>query len=311
MLLGSSGTGALETALVNLCSPGDRLLSCAVGIFGRRFAAIAKRYGCEVEQLDPPLGAALDPAVLQARLERDTQRRIAGVLLTQNETSTGVQNDMRALAPVLRAHGAISMVDAVSGLGAMEFKMDEWGYDAVVTASQKALAAPPGIAMVALSDRAWQRITSVTSPRFYFDLHHAREAAAKGQMPWTPPISVCYALDVALERYLAEGMEPAFARHERRAAVVRAGLERLGFTMLAQPNARSVTVVAAYPPAGTDAGALVERLREEHGVVLSSGLGDLAGKILRFGTMGEIDERDIDTAMRAIELEVAVTSGAA
>ncbi len=311
LLLGSSGTGAMESVVTNLFSPGELLLSCAVGAFGKRFAAIAARYGCKVEALDTPLGAALDPAALGARLAADSKKEIAGVLLTHNETSTGVACDMAALATILRAHGAISLVDSVSGLAASEFRMDEWGYDAVVSASQKGLAAPPGVAMVALSARAQKRIESARLPRFYFDLRHARELARNGETPWTPPISILYALDTALERYHAEGTEQAFARHARFAAMIRSALQRLGFTLVSRPGAHSPTVVAAYPPSGVDARALLKRLRESHGVVLAGGQSELAGKIVRFGTMGDIGDVDLLGAIEAIELEVRVISGVA
>ena len=302
VVLGSSGTGALETAIVNTFSPGDKVLSCAVGVFGKRFAAIAERYGCSVEALDTPIGAALDPRALAERLQRDTGREIAGVLLTQNETSTGVANDMAALAPILREHGALSLVDSISGLGASELRMDEWGYDVVVAASQKAFAAPPGAAMVAASERAWDRIAKARSPRFYFDLRQARDSAKQGQTPWTPPISILFALDVALERYHAEGMEAAWSRFDRYAAAVRAALESLGFTLVSQPDAHSPTVVAAYPPQGVDVAALLKRLREQHRVVLSGGQGELAGKIVRFGTMGDVRDVDFLGAIGAMEL---------
>jgi aspartate aminotransferase-like enzyme len=302
VVLGSSGTGALETAVANMFSPGDKVLSCAVGFFGKRFAAIAERYGCSVESLETPIGAALDARALEARLQRDTDREIAGVLLTQNETSTGVANDMAALAPILRAHGAISLVDSISGLGASELRMDEWAYDVVVAASQKAFAAPPGTAMVAASERAWTRIAETRSPRFYFDLRHARDAAKQGQTPWTPPIPILYALDVALERYHAEGMEAAWARFARFAAAVRAALESLGFTLVSRPDAHSPTVVAAYAPDGVDVAALLKMLREKHRVVFSGGQGELSGKILRFGTMGDVRDVDFLGAIGAIEL---------
>ncbi|HKU82332.1 MAG TPA: alanine--glyoxylate aminotransferase family protein, partial [Candidatus Tumulicola sp.] len=260
LLLGSSGTGGLEAALVNTFSPGDVLLSCAVGAFGLRFAAIARTYGCTVEALETAPGSALDPAALAARLEADTQHRIAGVLLTHNETSTGVQNDMAAVAPIVQRHGAMTLVDSVSGLGASPFAMDAWGYDVVVTASQKAFAAPPGLAMVAVGPRVWKRLESVSSPRFYFDLRRARESAANGETPWTPPISVAFALDAALERYHAVGMEAAFERHARYARAVRAGLEALGFTIFSKPDAHSVTVVAAHPPQGVAAAPFLKHL---------------------------------------------------
>ncbi|MBV8117179.1 MAG: alanine--glyoxylate aminotransferase family protein, partial [Candidatus Eremiobacteraeota bacterium] len=153
LVLGCSGTGGLEAAVVNCFSPGDRLLSCSVGAFGERLAAIARAYGCTVEVLETPAGAALDPDALARRLDADAQHAIRGILLTHNETSTGVQNDMRAIGPIVRRHGALTLVDSVSGLGAGEFRMDDWGYDVVVTASQKAFAAPPGVAMIAASSR--------------------------------------------------------------------------------------------------------------------------------------------------------------
>jgi aspartate aminotransferase-like enzyme len=305
LLLGSSGTGGLETAAVNLFGPGDVLLSCSIGVFGKRFASIAQTYGCTVETLDTPPGAALDPAALQARLEADRDHRIIGILLTHNETSTGAQNDMAAIAPIVRAHGAITLVDSVSGLGASRFKMDEWGYDVVVTASQKAFAAPPGVAMIAASERAWKKIEANPNPRFYFDLRRARQSGHDGQTPWTPPVSILFALDVALGRYHDTGMEAQFERHARYARAVRAALEAIGFTLFSQPGAHSDTVVAAYPPDGVEAKALLERLRERYNVVLSGGQAEFAGKIVRFGTMGDVTESDILGAIGAIELTLA------
>ncbi len=311
VLLGSSGTGALEAVVTNVFSPGERLLSCAVGAFGKRFAEIATAYGCIVEPLETPLGAALDPAALAARLARGAERHIDGVLLTHNETSTGVACDMAAIAKVLRAHHAVSLVDSVSGIGASEFRMDEWGYDGVVTASQKGFAAPPGVAMAALSERAWARTARAGTPRYYFDLRRARDFAHAGETPWTPPISMLYALDLALQRYHAEGMEAVFSRHARFAEIVRSALVEMGFTLVSHPGAHSPTVVAAYPPAGVEAKALLRSLREKHGVVLAGGQGELAGKIVRFGTMGDVSEADVLGALAAIEFELPVTSGVA
>ena len=302
LFLGSSGTGGLETAVANCFDPGDVLLSCPVGVFGKRLANIAQTYGCIVETLDTPAGAALDASALRARLAQDTERKIKGILLTHNETSTGVQNDMAAIATAVGDHGALTIVDSVSGLGATTFEMDVWGYDIVVTASQKAIAVPPGIAMVAVSKRAWARIESAKVPRFYFDLCKAREFAGKGQTVWTPPISIFYALAVGLERYHATGIEANVERHDRYARAVRAAFEALGFRIFSRSDAHSVTVVAAEPPNGVDASAFLKHLREEYGVVISGGQGDLTGKIVRFGTMGDVGENDILGAIGAIEL---------
>jgi aspartate aminotransferase-like enzyme len=302
VLLGSSGTGGMEAAVASMFSPGDTLLACPIGVFGRRFAEIARALGCAVEVLDTPAGAALDPAALAARLEADTGKRIAGVLLTHNETSTGVQNDMSAYVAALREHGAISVVDSVSGFGASRFRMDEWGYDVVVTASQKALAAPPGMAMVALGARAIARLEASTCPRFYFDLKKALEFSTIGQTPWTPPISLVYALDAALDRYEASGVDAVVERHALYARAIRAAFEALGFTIFSRPGAHSVTVVAAAPPAGVDPGKLLDELRVERGIILSGGQAELAGKIVRMGTMGDISETDILGAIGAIEI---------
>ncbi len=307
LFLGASGTGGLEAAVANVFSPGDVVLSCPIGVFGKRLGEIARTFGCSVEVLDTPLGAALDPAALAERLKADTGRTIRGVLLTHNETSTGSQNDMAAIASIVHDHGALTIVDSVSGLGAAPFEMDNWGYDVVVTASQKALSAPPGIAMVSLSDRAWKAVETCKSPRFYFDLLKAREFAKKGQTAWTPPISVFFALDVALAQYHEIGMDAQMERHARNARAIRGAFEALGFEIFSRSNAHSVTVVAATPPAGVDAGAFLKRLRERYGVVLSGGQGELTGKIVRMGTMGDIHEHDILGAIGAIELALADT----
>ncbi|HEY1428178.1 MAG TPA: alanine--glyoxylate aminotransferase family protein [Candidatus Tumulicola sp.] len=303
-VLGSSGTGAMEAGIVNCLSPGDVVLSCPIGVFGRRFGDIAKTYGCFVETLETPAGHAVDPNALAQRLDADGDRKVAAVLLTHNETSTGAQNDMAVLAPIVRRHGALSLVDSVSGMGATDFRMDEWGYDVVATASQKVLAAPPGLAMIALSKRAHDAVKTGSTPRYYFDLTKAHESSREGQTPWTPPVSIVYALDVALQRYHETGLTAAFERHARYAKAVRDVFEELGFTFVSQPDAHSVTVVAAIPPETIRASALLDRLREKYGVVLSGGQGEFAGKIVRFGTMGDIDDDDLAFALDALRSAV-------
>ncbi len=302
LLLGSSGTGGLEAAIASSFSPGDRVLAAPVGVFGRRLIAIAKTYGLNVEVVETELGYALDPQMLAERLSSDGQRRYKGILLTQNETSTGVQNDMAQLAPIVREHGALTIVDAVSGLGASEFRMDDWGYDVVVTASQKVLAAPPGVAMVAVSPRAWTAIEASSSPRFYFDLVKAREFARQGQTPWTPPVSILFALDAALAHYHSEGAQSVQHRHEMYAHAIREAFNALELRVFSQPGAHSVTVVAGRVPAGVEAATLLRKLREERGVVLSGGQLELKGKIIRMGTMGEVTQTDVLGALGALEM---------
>jgi len=302
ILLGSSGTGGLEAAIASTFSPGDTVLAAPVGVFGRRLIAIAKTYGINVEVLETDLGYALDVRALAERLDADKQRRFKGILLTHNETSTGVQNDMAKIAPIVREHGALTIVDSVSGLGATEFRMDEWGYDLVVTASQKVLAAPPGVSMVAVSPRAWSAIEQTKTPRFYFDLLKAREFGRQGQTPWTPPVSILFALEAALQHYHNEGAEHEWHRHGMYAHAIREAFAALGLGVFSQPGAHSVTVVAGNVPAGVDAATLLRKLRDERGVLLSGGQLELKGKIVRMGTMGDVSQTDVLGALGALEM---------
>lgn len=302
VLLGSSGTGGLEAAITNAFSPGDTLLAAPMGAFGERMIAIARKYGMNVDALDVRLGYALDLRELAQRLSADADRRYRGILLTHNETSTGVQSDMAELAAIVQAHGALTIVDSVSGLGATDFRMDEWGYDIVAGASQKVLAAPPGVAMLAVSPRAWSAIEASKAPHFYFDLLKAREFARQGQMPWTSPVSTMFALDVALEQYHREGAAAVHRRLAVYAQAIRAAFTELGLEVFSQPGAHSVTVVTAKVPAGVDAAGLLRGLREDRGVTLAGGQLDLKGKIVRMGTMGDISQTDVLAAIGAIEI---------
>jgi aspartate aminotransferase-like enzyme len=304
MLLGASGSGGLEAAVASAFSPGQRVLVCPIGVFGKRLASIAKTYGLDVETLETPYGSALDPAALAQRL-RETTRPFDGILLTHNETSTGAQNDMAALSRAIDGYPALVVVDSVSGLGASDFRMDEWGFDIVVTASQKALAVPPGLAMIAVSPRAWERIAAAKSPRFYLDLAKAREFAKNGQTPWTPPVSLAFALDVALERFMQEGPANVWARHASYARAIRAAADALGLESFSQSDAHSVTVVALHVPAGLAADALRRSLREKYGIVIGGGQAELKGKIVRIGTMGALGRNDILGMLGALELALA------
>ncbi len=301
LILGASGTGGLEAAVANCFGPGDVVLACPVGVFGERIRAIAETYGITIETLPTEFGYGVDPAALRARLQADTERRITGIMLTHNETSTGVQNDMAQLADAIRGHDALVIVDSVSGLAASAFEMDAWGFDVVVAASQKALAVPPGAVMVAVSPRAWTKMAANPTPRYYFDLQKAREFANLGQTPWTPPISIVYALDVALDRYAAEGPTTFYARHDRYARAIRAAAPALKLELFSQPGAHSVTVVAMRAPAGIDVDAMRKALREERGYVFGGGQKQLKGKLVRMGTMGDLSQTDILAGIGALE----------
>ena len=304
LLLGASGTGGLEAAVGSLFGPGDRVLACPIGVFGQRLVALARVFGCEVEVLETPWGSAVDPHALRAVLDGNRgERRFDGVLLTHNETSTGVQNDMVPLADALRGYGAYTVVDSVSGLAASEFAMDAWGFDVVVTASQKALAAPPGVAMVAVAPRVWERIdANVGAQRFYFDLRKAREFAKIGQTPWTPPVSMVYALDAALDQFERAGAAAVHERHARYARAIRAAARALGLTLYSSEGAHSPTVVAIDVPAGIDGDAIRTALRESRDVIVGGGQKELKGKIVRIGTMGDLSQTDVLGALGALEI---------
>ncbi|HEY0383749.1 MAG TPA: alanine--glyoxylate aminotransferase family protein [Candidatus Elarobacter sp.] len=304
LLLGASGTGGLEAAVGSLFGPGDRVLACPIGVFGERLVAIARTFGCEVDVLETPWGTGVDPHALRARLDANRgEHRYDGVLLTHNETSTGVQNDMAPLADALRGYGAYVVVDSVSGMAASDFAMDAWGFDVVVTASQKALAAPPGVAMVAVAPRVWERMdANLSAQRFYFDLRKAREFAKIGQTPWTPPVSIVFALDAALDEFERTGPAAVHERHARYARAIRAAALALGLSLYSDEGAHSPTVVAIELPAGIDGDAIRTSLRESRGVIVGGGQRQLKGKIVRIGTMGDLTQTDVLGALGALEI---------
>ena len=287
LLLTGSGTGAMEAAVVNTLSPGDRVLVVTIGAFGDRFAKIVSAFGAAVETFEAEWGTAAEPAAMMAHLAGQPPYR--AVLVTHNETSTGVMNPMRDLAAAVRAAPGdpLLIVDGISALGAMPFEMDEWGVDVVLTASQKAWMGSPGIAIAALSERARAAGESARMPRFYWDFAEARQWAEKGQTPWTPAVSVLYGLRVGVRRLLAEGRERTWARHAAIAAGAQAGLEALGLELVAAPADRSHTVTAAWVPNGLEWGPFNAAMRAR-GLIVAGGQAAWAGRILRLGHMGEV-----------------------
>jgi aspartate aminotransferase-like enzyme len=297
LLLTGSGSGALEAAIVNTLSPGDRVLAVSIGSFGDRFAKIAGAFGAAVDRLDFEWGTAADAGRLSDAFAGADPYR--AVLVTHNETSTGVANQLRQLAAVVRdAPGEpLLLVDGISGLGAMPFEMDAWGVDLVVSASQKAWMASPGIAIAALGERAVAAGATARMPRFYWDFAEARQWASKGQTPWTPAITVLYGLRIGVQRLLAEGRERTWHRHAAIAAAVAAGMEALGLRLVAAPEDRSSTVTAAWVPDGLEWAPFNAAMRAR-GLVIAGGQGKWAGRILRFGHMGEVG---IDEMVDALE----------
>jgi aspartate aminotransferase-like enzyme len=297
LILTASGTGALEAAIVNTLSPGDRVLAVTIGVFGDRFASIARAFGADVTELRFPEGQAAEPLVLQQTLERSVPFKV--VLVTHNETSTGVTNDLAALARVVKSTPALLLIDAISSLGSIELRTDEWGCDVVLSSSQKGWMVPPGLAFVSVSPAAWQAYQSARMPRFYWDLGSAKRYLERGQTPATPAVSLFNALDAALELLGQEGREAIVARHHRCAERVRTGIQALGLDLFADPHHVSDTVTAVAVPADLDVARLLSELRAS-GVVLSGGQGKLAGKIFRIGHLGWIEEGDVDEILAAL-----------
>ena len=299
-MLTCAGSGGLEAAIVNTLSAGDRVLAVSIGSFGDRFAKIAGIYGAAVTKIDVEWGQAADPTDVREALAEAPGFK--AVLLTHNETSTGVMNPVPVLAAAIRdvAPDALILVDAVSSLGAVPFEMDAWGVDLVVTGSQKAWMAAPGLAMIAASPRAWGAMASATMPRFYLDLRAHRDAARDGQTPFTPAIAVVYQVDEGIRLMTAEGAASVFARHEACAAASRAGLQALGFELFADQRFASRTVTAAKLPESHDWKTFNGAIKS-HGVVLAGGQGKLAGKIFRLGHLGSATVEEILGAIATLE----------
>jgi aspartate aminotransferase-like enzyme len=300
LILTTSGTGAMEAAVVNTLSPGDRALVVSIGAFGDRFVDIAKTYGADVVRMDVEWGKAAEPAEIEKALAADPA--IKAVLVTHNETSTGVTNDLEAISRVVRGADKLLLVDAISSLGSIPLPVDEWGVDVALTGSQKGWKVPPALAMVSVSERAWKAAAEAKTPRFYFDFGKARDYLQQGQTPWTPAVSVFFALDVAVDMLIQEGLENIFARHRRIGAKVRQGVKSLGLKLLADEKFASNTVTSIRVPDGVDGPSLNRIMREEHDTVLAGGQASLAGKIFRIGHLGLVSEADIDATMDALRL---------
>jgi aspartate aminotransferase-like enzyme len=300
ILLTCAGTGALEAAVVNTLSPGDAVLAVTMGAFGDRFASIAETYGAAVTRLQVDWGRAATPAAVHEAAA--AIRGLKAVLLTHNETSTGVANDLAPLAAAVReaAPDALILVDAISALGAVPFEMDAWGLDLVVTGSQKAWMAAPGMAMAALGPRAWAAAETARMPRFYLDLRKHRDTAANGETPWTPAVAVLFQVDEGLRLMQAEG-DGVFARHQACASMTRAGLGALGFELLADDDVASKTVTAAWVPDDLDWKAFNGALKRR-GLVLAGGQGKLKGRIFRLGHLGSVTTDDVLAALGTLEV---------
>lgn len=302
VILTASGTGAMEAAVANLGSPGDKVGVVSVGKFGERWAHLAAAYGQQPHLLDVPWGRSADPAAVKELLGRTGAR----VLFVQYcETSTGALNPLREILEIAREHDVYTVVDAITGLLAHPLPMDEWGADAVIGGSQKAFMLPPGLAFIGLSERAQARVRETTSSRFYFDLRPALDKWASGDFPWTPGISLIQGLNVALEVLLEEGLDAVHARFARLADKARREVQDMGLTIYPERPSNSLTVVEV--PEGISGKDVLDRIEREDGIRLAGGQESLKNKIWRLGHMGHYSEADLDHALSALRraLDVA------
>lgn len=300
----TAGSGAMEAAIVNCFSAGDEVLVVSIGVFGKRFAKIASIFGVQVHHLEIPWGQAADPAVVQEFLS--DLPRVRGVFLTHNETSTGVMNDLAALVRAIRERrqDVLIVVDAISSLGCVDLRMDEWDLDVVLTASQKGWMAPPGLAMIGVSQRAWAAYERATLPRFYWDFRTTMTWLQKGQTPWTPPVNVYFGLDVALQMMHDEGRAAIFQRYQTLADFVRSQVQLLGLRLFADVQHASNTVTALHVPAGIEAKNLLKALRDQENVVIAGGQEHLDGHVIRIGHLGYVRIEEIVDCFAALQRQL-------
>jgi aspartate aminotransferase-like enzyme len=301
LVITGSGTAAMEAGIVNVLSRGDRVLCGDNGKFGERWVKLARAYGLDVEVIRADWGQPLDPEAFRAALETDTAKAIRAVILTHSETSTGVINDLRTIAAHVRAHGtALTIADCVTSLGACDVPMDAWGIDVIGSGSQKGYMMPPGLAFVAMSERAWAARERSDLPKFYLDLSKYRKSARADSNPFTPAINLYFALEAALGMMQQEGLEAIFARHARHRAAAQAGMRAIGLPLYAAEGHGSPAITAVAPE-GIDAESLRKAVRERFDILLAGGQDHLKGHVFRIGHLGFVCDRDVLTAVAAIE----------
>jgi len=301
-ILTTSGTGAMEAAIVNFISPGQRILSLTNGAFGDRMAEISAAYGIKVDRIASEWGLPLDYQALEDKLKADLNGEISAVTIVHNESSTGMMNDLALISKIRGDHPALLIVDTVSSMGAVDIPVDRLGIDVCVTGSQKALMLPPGLSIISVSEKAWSRGSISNNYKFYFDLKKAQDFLEKGQTPFTPAISQMVALKKALELYFEEGQEEVFARHRRMAYAIRAAARALKLELLVEDAHASMTVTAILKPSGVEVGKLCAVLRERFGVEIAEGQGKLGNTVFRFGHLGAIGEMDMIVGVAALEM---------
>jgi aspartate aminotransferase-like enzyme len=312
LVLACSGTGVMEASVSNLTSPGDKVLVLTAGKFGERWTGLAKTFGCNVEVLSAPYGSTFSLDEVRGKMSAD----VKAVYLQATETSTATRHDVRGIAKIVQENGAdaLLIVDAITGLGTTHFDVDGWGVDVIIGGSQKALMMPPGLAYCAVSERAWKRMDSATSPRFYFDLRKERKSAAKGESAYTPATSLFAAMGAALEFIrsmgngdLAKGREALVDNAELCAEMTRAGSQALGLKLFASAPAGAVTAICS--PDGVDSGKIVKAFRESFDAVVANGQGEMKGQLFRVAHLGYYDYLDTLGMLGALEHVLAAATG--
>ena len=301
LVITGSGTAAMEAGIINTLSRGDRVLCGDNGKFGERWVKVARAYGLDVEVIKAEWGQPLDPEAFRAALEADTAKTIKAVILTHSETSTGVINDLESIARHVKAHGtALTLADCVTSLGATNVPMDAWGLDVVASGAQKGYMLPPGLSFVAMSERAWKAYERSDLPKFYLDLGPYRKTAAKDSNPFTPAVNLYFGLEAALEMMQNEGLEAIFARHARHRAAAQAGMKAIGLPLFAAEGYGSPAITAVAPK-GIDAEQLRKEVKSRFDILLAGGQDHLKGQVFRIGHLGYVCDRDVLTAVSAIE----------
>ncbi len=292
----SAGTGGLEAAIVNLFSPGDRVLAVSVGVFGDRFIEIGKIFGLQIDVVSIPWGRGVDLEEIKAELKGEHK----ALILTHNETSTGVTNPIKEIGEFMKDRPQLFIVDAVSSLGGSEIRMDEWHIDVLIAASQKALMSPPGLSFIGVSENAWKEVERARLPHFYWDFLKARVAMEKArpQNPYTPAVSLIGAANEAVKMIKAEGLENVFARHRSLAAYFRQETEKMGLPLYTDQHYLSDTITAIST---CDSEDIKKRMEEQHRIIIAGGQGTLKGKIIRIGHMGMVSREMLDRTLEALQ----------
>jgi aspartate aminotransferase-like enzyme len=311
LVIASSGTGAMEGSISNLTSPGDKVLVLTAGKFGERWRDLAKAYGCQVDLVEKPYGETFSLDEVRAKLTPETR----AVYVQATESSTGARHDIEGIAKLVHKNGddTLLVVDAITGLGTTHFDVDGWGIDVIIGGSQKALMIPPGLAYLAVSERAWKRMETTKNPRYYFDFRKERKSAAKGETAFTPATSLFAALGAALDFVrqmgngdLAAGRKALVDNAELAAEMTRAGVKALGLQLYSSAPGAALTAITA--PAGLDSGKIVKEFRESFSAVIANGQGDMKGKLFRIAHIGYYDYLDTVGILAALEQVLATVT---